>query len=490
VSAVFEGLAAGPRVRERVPMRRVTIPCVDERMIFAAAAGIGLAIGCGVSAFVCASDDDCSGGSTPGVCEPLGACSFADDACDSGRRYGDHARDGLAGTCVEPLAGSSSESSAVTMPSTAIDSTLETTAQPGSSDGAPASSGDDGNETCPATWWDCEWSQRVHLRMTTATAEPLTDVPVMVLLDASRIDLDAAAADGADLRFVDDRNVVLAHELEHWDAQGVAVVWVTVPSLGRATRTIALYYGNPAASDGQDVDAVWAEPFVGVWHMDGGADDSSGYGNHGVATGGPTSVAGWSGGAQEFFDADDRFDVPAAASLEDVFIAGGTVSAWARPDGFGGTGRGRIADNTAGGDGGWMFYLATDGGGSLRWRYGYEAGQSIWGSPGRLIELDGWHHLAVTFAANDGALPRMYIDGVEVPSTEPDVVPATPAVGDAGNDLVIGNSDVPSRWFDGRIDELRLERGMRSPAWIAVQVQAMRDELIVYGGIERLEDLR
>ncbi|MBC8073601.1 MAG: DUF2341 domain-containing protein [Deltaproteobacteria bacterium] len=463
---------------------------MGRRPIFVAAAATGLAIGCSASAFVCASDDDCTGGNTPGVCEPLGACSFDDDDCDSGRRYGDHARDGLAGACVDAPTNASSESTAAVSPGTTMDVTLETTSPPASSDDAPASSSDDGADGCPTTWWDCAWSRRARLRMSTEAAESLTEVPVMVLLDASRIDLDAAAADGADLRFVDARNVVLAHEIERWDAQGVSVVWVTVPSLDRATTTIALYHGNPAAADAQDADAVWADSFVGVWHMDRGTDDSSGHGNHGVAIGGPTSVQGWSGGAQEFHDDDDRFDVPAAASLEDVFIAGGTVSAWARADGFGGTGRGRIVDNTAGGSGGWMFYLASDDGGTLRWRHGYEAGQSIWSSQGRMIEADQWHHVAVTFAADVGALPRMYVDGVEVPSAEPDEPPTTAAVGDAGNDLVIGNSDVPNRWFDGRIDEVRLERGMRSPAWIAVQVQSMRDELVVYGGIERLEDLR
>src|SRR6185436_6164408 len=47
--------------------------------------------------FRCAGDGQCGAG---GVCEPLGWCSFADTACASGRRYGEHSGDGVGGTCV------------------------------------------------------------------------------------------------------------------------------------------------------------------------------------------------------------------------------------------------------------------------------------------------------------------------------------------------------------------------------------------------------
>ena len=52
--------------------------------------------GCSTEAFVCSSDDQCGGG----FCEADGFCSFEDGECDSGRRYGQFAGGGLAGSCV------------------------------------------------------------------------------------------------------------------------------------------------------------------------------------------------------------------------------------------------------------------------------------------------------------------------------------------------------------------------------------------------------
>ena len=58
-------------------------------------------LGCGSpGAFECQSDAQCGNGR----CEPSGWCSFPDDACDSGSRYGGLAGDGLAGECV-PVGG-------------------------------------------------------------------------------------------------------------------------------------------------------------------------------------------------------------------------------------------------------------------------------------------------------------------------------------------------------------------------------------------------
>lgn len=49
--------------------------------------------------FLCVSDDQCS---SNGVCEPNQYCSFPDDQCDSGRRYGEQAPSGTSNQCVRP----------------------------------------------------------------------------------------------------------------------------------------------------------------------------------------------------------------------------------------------------------------------------------------------------------------------------------------------------------------------------------------------------
>lgn len=74
------------------------------------AAGLGLALsvalslagGCADEVFRCESATQCRNNGEDGTCQPNGFCSFPDDDCPSGLRYGAEAPDGLANICVEP----------------------------------------------------------------------------------------------------------------------------------------------------------------------------------------------------------------------------------------------------------------------------------------------------------------------------------------------------------------------------------------------------
>ncbi len=65
-------------------------------------------MGCGpAAAFQCENDQDCLRGSAqPGVCQGVGYCSFPDEACESGQRFGEFS-DALGNQCV-PTDGSGS----------------------------------------------------------------------------------------------------------------------------------------------------------------------------------------------------------------------------------------------------------------------------------------------------------------------------------------------------------------------------------------------
>lgn len=56
--------------------------------------------GCGVESFQCSQHANCEIDGVGGSCEANGYCSFPDPACDSGRRYGEHAGDMLGKLCV------------------------------------------------------------------------------------------------------------------------------------------------------------------------------------------------------------------------------------------------------------------------------------------------------------------------------------------------------------------------------------------------------
>jgi hypothetical protein len=64
---------------------------------------LAAAVACGFgSAFVCEDDAECNDGGELGVCHASGHCSFPDDTCPSGQRYGEHGTGDLAGDCVAP----------------------------------------------------------------------------------------------------------------------------------------------------------------------------------------------------------------------------------------------------------------------------------------------------------------------------------------------------------------------------------------------------
>jgi hypothetical protein len=90
-----------------------------------------------------------------------------------------------------------------------------------------------------------------------ASDTELVDVPVMVVLDESRIRYQDVTDPTTQLRFVDDAGTDLAHEIEHWDASGRSYVWVHVPTIpARATPSLRMYFGANAGTAERPQD-VW-----------------------------------------------------------------------------------------------------------------------------------------------------------------------------------------------------------------------------------------
>lgn len=77
--------------------------------VAAASASLAFASCGGAAAFHCADDTQCAGADGSGICEPSGYCSFLDDACPTGRRYGARAPTGIAEECVLPPAAEGSD---------------------------------------------------------------------------------------------------------------------------------------------------------------------------------------------------------------------------------------------------------------------------------------------------------------------------------------------------------------------------------------------
>lgn len=92
----------------------------DRMRTLALAMALAIGIACGsAGAFACDDDSMCTDAGVAGTCQPSGYCSFPDGQCPSHQRYGAHAGEGLAGTCVPvDAAGSTGTPSSTSAAST------------------------------------------------------------------------------------------------------------------------------------------------------------------------------------------------------------------------------------------------------------------------------------------------------------------------------------------------------------------------------------
>lgn len=107
---------------------------------------------CGASVFQCLTTEDCAG-RPGGSCEASGHCSFPDETCPSGQRYGEFAPEAFSELCVDPDAGTSTSSGSGA--DSASSSAGTTTIVPGtglSDSSGPGSTGtSDGSSTSAIT---------------------------------------------------------------------------------------------------------------------------------------------------------------------------------------------------------------------------------------------------------------------------------------------------------------------------------------------------
>lgn len=118
---------------------RIDVPrALDRRAVGAVAIAVLVGmLSCGNQSFACTDDASCSGG----LCQPAGFCSFPDETCASGQRYGEHASKAYASECVDDGTGTSTSTSGTTH---AVDTEISSTLSGASSE---ASSSDDAHPT-------------------------------------------------------------------------------------------------------------------------------------------------------------------------------------------------------------------------------------------------------------------------------------------------------------------------------------------------------
>ncbi len=364
--------------------------------------------------------------------------------------------------------------------------------------GAPPIANDDAHEVvmdgslqADATWHRPGWDRRSTLTIANASRGPLVDVPILVTLDASRIDYGRTQRGGQDLRFVDANGSALDHEIERWNEAGTSSVWVRVPVVDSSdTDHFYVYYGNDAAPDAQNPAGVWSNGYVGVWHLDedpgsgpGSIRDSTAFANDGdpVNLDASNRQPGVVGSGLSFagLAAPDADHVRIPSNGVDALSITGTaltLEAWVNRSGA--TGQWQIAVGRQ---------LGTGSGDAFSLGAKFDAPtQMLFGANDSLISGNGaipanqWRYLV---GVRDGSSMYDYVDGAEVAQ----LTGLVSTIATDANDVVIGGAEngatatVDEAWL-GRMDEVRISNVARSADWVEAQHASMTDTLLTYGG--------
>jgi len=333
------------------------------------------------------------------------------------------------------------------------------------------------------------WSYRKKLTFNNAgQAEDLIDFPVLVHLTTSNFIFSHAQSAGQDIRFLNsDDSTQLKYEIEKWTANTEAWIWVKVPQIHASSSTdyILMYYGNSGASDAQDPASVWNSNFKGVWHLkedpSGTAPqmkDSTSNANHGHSHGSMTSgdqVAGKIDGSLDHDGSDDEIHCGNAASLQITTQV--TIEAWAKRSDTSSLYAGIAGKLVSNSDTSYKGYNIQKHDTTNKYRFvtGNGGGAPDAGCVSNSAYTDtNWHYVV---GVRRSGTNYLYIDGVQQTAT------STTSITDSGDDFDIGRqyTDYDGRWWNGRIDEVRVSNIGRSAAWIKAQYLNMTDAFTTFG---------
>ena len=122
----------------------------------------------------------------------------------------------------------------------------------------------------PGSWWNTSWLYRKEIIIDrTKVNGDLTNFPVLISLSSDADLAGNAQGDGDDILFTDYFGTRLNHEIEfyHHDT-GELVAWVAVSNLSQTSdTTLYIYYGNDAAGNQENLNAVWDSNYKMVQHF-------------------------------------------------------------------------------------------------------------------------------------------------------------------------------------------------------------------------------
>lgn len=343
-------------------------------------------------------------------------------------------------------------------------------------------------------WWNEEWAYRKQITLDTTTtgaaiAEAQTDFAVLVRLHTGNFGYFWDVQDkGRDIRFVaDDDQTPLKFEVEKFDpVNEMALIWVQLPELpaGSNTRSVWMYYGNPAAVAGDDPNGIFDVNQVAAFHFAdeaSAARDATAFQTHAASVSAqvdPGSLIGSGlalGGSEEF-------RISGSPVLQVNPESGWTASLWVKIDQP--QGDGRLLDV------GGTVSLHIDGQAPYA-RLASADGTTLQTPANGSLVPGTWHHLALVLAQTRISV---FLDGREVsyletsvPSMGGDIVlGATASAGPAAEEAVADGEEAAVSalaGFSGQVDEFRIANVARSAAWLSANwaAEGPGSTLLIYG---------
>ncbi len=282
-------------------------------------------------------------------------------------------------------------------------------------------------------------------------------------------------SNGYDIVFALDAagTIPLPFEQDSYNASTGAVnYWVQIPTLSHTSDTVIfLFFGNSAiTTDQSNKNGTWDSKYAGVWHLSNGttlsATDSTAKANNGTISG-PTATAGFFDGGANFVQSSSQYiSTVDSSSLKPANL---TLSFWMQRTGPQATSA-HILQKGAGAGvpyGSYFFQLNDSGSdsstGSLN--IGTTDGVRNYVTyPSGSFSGGTWYYITGTFNAST-RLVSAYKNGLLVGTT-------TAAVGTISYDttgLQFGRQPTYGDYFNGILDEVRVENVARSADWMAAE---------------------
>lgn len=319
---------------------------------------------------------------------------------------------------------------------------------------------------------------RRPITVTASLEGTLAGAPVLVALDASRIDYARAAAGGADLRFEDDAGEALPHEIERWDPAGTSLIWVRLPALASGT-VFFMIYGEGGAATERAAD-VWSG-YQQVYHLAGDATDSTG-GFDAKAQSGAAFGSSRLGDGAALDGVDDYYEVGSDLPLLRQ-VSAVTMSAWVHPEVAGGS----VLEISINGGLSSRTFLGTSDTNlaQLGVRSQDMAGASLSAQSAEPLPLGEWSWVLGTADFAAGTV-TIYVDGAL--SNQETGLAFDPATPDTNSMFAVIAADeaLGSGFFDGSLDEVRCAPTAVDAAWVQAQYLSMTDALLSFGAEEPL----